>query len=402
MLPDSTQNLLIHESDQASLLDQSYQQFAPLIIADGQSADLAELLKGAKEQVFQIGSTDDPIGLISKVLDRQRQEGQFVEELHVFAHGSQEGIHLSGQFIDTAELEKNAVELGTWNLKRIVLWSCYVGGHSQWIDKLEELTGAEVFSSQGPINREQTCVQSSQSNQKDLSDIIDQQIIDIWEGSLEWQQIGSDFNPSGNSWDNQASVSLSSDGSILAIGLKGIKVGNTQQWGTVRIYSNNNGTWEQIGADISPAKSSAFGWSVSLSSDGSIVAVGGPHKQGMGGWNDRFHGSTSIYKNVDDNWVQVGDNIDANTDAPKGITHGHSVSLSGDGSTVAISAKGRESYDNIDSDCYVRVYKNVDDTWVQVGSDISRTKFSPGHNRPMAQTISLSDDGEVLVIGDGG
>ena len=110
MLPDSTQNLSILESDQASLLDQSYQQFVPLIIADGQSADLAELLKGAKEPVFQIGSTDDPIGLISKVLDRQRQEGQFVEELQFIVHGSQDGIYLGGQFINTTELEKNMID----------------------------------------------------------------------------------------------------------------------------------------------------------------------------------------------------------------------------------------------------------------------------------------------------
>ena len=218
MLPKPTQNLSILKSDQASLLDQIYQQFVPLIIADGQSADLAELLNGAKEPVFQIGSTDDPIGLISKVLDRQRQEGLFVEELHFIAHGSQEGIYLGGQFIDTAELEKNAVELGTWDLKRIVLWSCYVGGHSHWIDKLEELTGAEVFSSQDQINREQTCVQSSQSNQKDLSKIIDQQIIDNWEGSLEWQQVGDDIDGEAANDQSGYSISLSSDGSVVAIG----------------------------------------------------------------------------------------------------------------------------------------------------------------------------------------
>ncbi len=129
-------------------------------------------------QLTRFVIADGPIRLISKVLDRQRQEDQFVEELHFVAHGSQEGIHLSGQFVDANELEKNAVELGTWNLKRIVLWSCYVGGNSQWIDKLEELTGAEVFSSQEQINREHAWVQNSLSNKKYLSEIIDQRLID--------------------------------------------------------------------------------------------------------------------------------------------------------------------------------------------------------------------------------
>ena len=81
-------------------------QLTRFVIADGRSADVAELLKGVKEPVIQIGSTDDPIGLVSKVLNRQRQEGQFVEELHVIAHGNQDGIYLAGQFIDTAELKK--------------------------------------------------------------------------------------------------------------------------------------------------------------------------------------------------------------------------------------------------------------------------------------------------------
>ena len=67
MQPNTTQNLSSLEWNQAYLLDQSYQQFVPLIIADKSSAYLAELINGAKEPVFQIGSTDVPIGLISKI-----------------------------------------------------------------------------------------------------------------------------------------------------------------------------------------------------------------------------------------------------------------------------------------------------------------------------------------------
>ena len=67
-------------------------QLTRFVIADGLSVDLAELINGAKEPVFQIGLTDDPIGLISKILKRQRQEGQFVEELHLIAHGSQQAV----------------------------------------------------------------------------------------------------------------------------------------------------------------------------------------------------------------------------------------------------------------------------------------------------------------------
>ena len=43
----------------------------------------------------------------------------------------------------------------------------------------------------------------------------------------------------------------------------------------VRIYENNGGTWQQIGQDIDgEAAYNRSGNSVSLSSDGSIVAIG--------------------------------------------------------------------------------------------------------------------------------
>ena len=149
-------------------------QLTRFVIADDRSADVVELLKGAKEPVFQIGLSDAPIRLISKVLNRQRQEGQFVEEIHFIAHGSQEGIYLGGQFVNAAELENCEVELRNWDLKRVVLWSCFVGGNPKWIEKLEELTGAEVFSTQEQINREHIWVQNSKFKRKYLSEIIDQ------------------------------------------------------------------------------------------------------------------------------------------------------------------------------------------------------------------------------------
>ena len=52
----------------------------------------------------------------------------------------------------------------------------------------------------------------------------------------------------------------------------------------MRIYENNNGTWTQIGSDIDgESYSDESGWSVSLSSDGSVVAIGARYNDGGGG-----------------------------------------------------------------------------------------------------------------------
>ena len=51
--------------------------------------------------------------------------------------------------------------------------------------------------------------------------------------------------------------------------------GTSSDAGHVRIYENNNGTWTQIGSDKDgEAYYDHSGWSVSLSSDGSVVAIG--------------------------------------------------------------------------------------------------------------------------------
>ena len=71
------------------------------------------------------------------------------------------------------------------------------------------------------------------------------------------------------------SVSLSSDGTIVAIGAYG-NDGNGSNSGHVRVYQYLE--WShgvQLGADINgEAASDASGHSVSLSSDGTIVAIG--------------------------------------------------------------------------------------------------------------------------------
>ena len=61
------------------------------------------------------------------------------------------------------------------------------------------------------------------------------------------------------------SVSLSADGSVVAIGAY-LNDGNGGNSGHVRIYENDNGTWTQIGSDIDGEGSSSdySGNSVSL------------------------------------------------------------------------------------------------------------------------------------------
>ena len=74
------------------------------------------------------------------------------------------------------------------------------------------------------------------------------------------------------------SVSLSGDGSVVAIGARG-NDGNGDLSGHVRVYAWDGTAWTQRGLDIDgEAAGDISGGSVSLSSDGSVVAIGATRK----------------------------------------------------------------------------------------------------------------------------
>ena len=207
-----------------------------------------------------------------------------------------------------------------------------------------------------------------------------------------WTQIGADID--GGTIDEEIaygftgkSLSLSSDGSIVAIGATGDEE-NGINAGHVRVYQNNSGTWSQIGADIDgEAAGDHFGNSVSLSSDGSIVAIGAIENDG----NSSNAGHVRIYQNNFGTWSQIGQDIDGEA---ADDWSGYSVSLSLDGSIVAIGAPGNlEIFDPTPGQ--VRVYQNISGTWTQIGQDID----GEAAYDYSGSSVSLSSDGAIVTIG---
>ena len=97
-----------------------------------------------------------------------------------------------------------------------------------------------------------------------------------------YAQIGSDIDGEATSDESGVAVSLSSDGTIVAIGAKDNDGGGTNS-GHVRVYQYASSTWSQIYSDIDgEAVSDESGGAVSLSSDGTIVAIGAYRNDGAG------------------------------------------------------------------------------------------------------------------------
>ncbi len=201
-----------------------------------------------------------------------------------------------------------------------------------------------------------------------------------------WTQIGTDID--GDAVNDQfgASISLSIDGKIIAIGAIG-NDSNGFASGHVKIFQNILGTWTQIGTNIKgEAAGDQSGVSVSLSGNGNIVAIGAYLNDGSGS----NAGHVRIYKNILGTWTQIGTDIDGEA---VDDNSGRNVSLSSDGSVIAIGAPLNDGSGS--NAGHVRIYQNISGTWTQIGVDIDGT----GVDYESGKTVSLSSDGNIVAIG---
>jgi len=211
-------------------------------------------------------------------------------------------------------------------------------------------------------------------------------------------QLGLDIDGEKAGDNSGRSVSLSRDGNTVAIG-GDLNDGSDANAGHVRIFDwnllSNPNQWTQRGSDIDGEKAGDnSGYSISLSGDGNTVAIGAIFNDGSG----PNAGHARVYDwNVPSNpnqWTQRGIDIDGETTVDYS---GWSVSLSEDGNTVAIGGRFNDGW-RLNAG-HVRVYYwNVlsnPNQWTQLGLDIDGEKA--GDNS--GYSVSLSSDGNTVAIG---
>ena len=199
-------------------------------------------------------------------------------------------------------------------------------------------------------------------------------------GTSAWTQVGSDIDGEAGSDKSGCSVSISSNGTRVAIGAWG----NDNGTGHVRVYSESGGTWTQVGSDIDGEAAYDYsGWSVSMSSDGTRVAIGADGE-------DPSAGHVRVYSESGGTWTKVGSNIDGEAADDRS---GYSVSMSSDGTRVAIGATRNDGTGY--NAGHVRVYSESGGTWTQVGSDID----GEAANDYCGWSVSMSSDGTRVAIG---
>jgi hypothetical protein len=207
-----------------------------------------------------------------------------------------------------------------------------------------------------------------------------------------WTQLGENITGEASNDESGYSVSLNSDGTIVAIGAR-YNSGNGTESGHVRVYRYDTvlGSWQQLGSDIDgEASNDQSGYSVSLSSDGTIVAIGARNNSGNG--SESGHVRVYSYNTTTDSWQQLGGDIDGEASNDKS---GHSVSLSSDGTIVAIGAHYNSGNGSESGHVRVYSYDTTSSSWNQLGSDID----GETSNDNSGYSVSLSSDGTIVAIG---
>ena len=163
--------------------------------------------------------------------------------------------------------------------------------------------------------------------------------------------------------------------------------------GQVRVYYYHiaTNTWKRRGQDIDgEASGDMFGFSVSLSDSGDVLAAGS--KSSDGGGTDS--GSLRVYQYYasSNTWQKIGESIYGESAYDE---FGHSTDISADGNFVVAGGRKNDNVAGQDSG-HVRVFSRKDsNTWTQVGREIVGESGGDFFGR----SVSLSSDGTVLAAG---
>ncbi|MDA7888957.1 Ig-like domain-containing protein [Pirellulales bacterium] len=201
-------------------------------------------------------------------------------------------------------------------------------------------------------------------------------VIYSWNGSA-WTQLGDRFT----GVNGIQSISFSKDGTIVALGGAGPD-DTPSNSGKVRVFTLQDNTWVQLGADVDGDLAGGLLSKTALSEDGMTLAVGAGYYGA--GYVRVFRWNTS-------GWEQLGEELRGKY---SGDMFGFSVALSGNGSRLivgAVASKGNSQHWGGE----VQAFRWDGTDWLAVGqavhgvADQSRIGFS----------VDSSSDGNIFIAG---
>jgi hypothetical protein len=198
------------------------------------------------------------------------------------------------------------------------------------------------------------------------------------------------FVRTGSTWSQQGprlagtggdAVAISADGNTAIVG--DVQDGNSA--GALRVFTRSGTTWTQQGPKLAATAGQLLGASLGISADGNTVLAGSLDEAA---WVFTRSGST---------WTQQGGQLAPADAAELSVDFGHAVALSADGNTAVVGGP----YDN-DRRGAAWIFTRSGSTWTQQGPKLVGTGAGGDGRAKQGSSLSLSADGNVLLVGGPG
>jgi hypothetical protein len=198
-----------------------------------------------------------------------------------------------------------------------------------------------------------------------------------------------------------SSVTISGDGTKLFIGQVWVQAGAVQEYCLVEVYakySENNTFYNTQQTIKSPSSedTSTFGSSIAVNSTGSKIVIGDPSNDENHPYNRGAAFSFNVYDLATWSPATVFESLEQNPDNQTTTDFGRSISISGNGQVMAVGERG-------DNNGKVHIYDLRDgiDWEARDGNGNNIITTPAGYSgTAFGQSVSLSDDGNTIAIGD--
>lgn len=196
----------------------------------------------------------------------------------------------------------------------------------------------------------------------------------VSDGNGRWMQTGGSLHGEADNDRFGSALALSANGLVVAAGAL-----HHDDSGHVRVFGWH-GQWKQMGSTLeAEAAGDHFGESLALSADGLRIAVGAPMNDG--------NGHVRVYTYTNNEWLQMGKDLEGES---AGGWFGKQVALSADGSRVAVGGTSND----VD---IVRIYSFDGSEWKPIGLDVEGDPARTSYD----EAVTLSADGSRVAIGSG-
>ncbi len=219
------------------------------------------------------------------------------------------------------------------------------------------------------------------------------------------------FSRDGGAWSQQAylraanaeagdgfgfALALGSDGTTLAVGAPWEDSANwnlpnsnsRDASGAVYVFTRDGASWSQ--RDFLKAATvtefARFGWTLSLSADGSMLAAGMSHSEG----------SVTLFRKNGGNW-DLALTLKGN-DSVAGDSFGSTLALDASGNLLAVGAP-RWDHDTAGDSGAVYLFRALAADWSLWEQSAILTANLPGMGEHFGRSVSLSGNGAALAVG---